>query len=109
MLLNYSWRFTNWLIFSIFISEQFVTGRLRLAQLSAVLHANKANANTVFIVLCSGEVVKVNMWRMLLCEATAAIMAKCFDILGINPVHRMWCHRTPAEDKSVWLKTKLDF
>ncbi|XP_059208366.1 arginine--tRNA ligase, cytoplasmic [Centropristis striata] len=37
----------------------------------------------------TGEVVKVNMWRMLLCDATAAIMAKCFDILGINPVGRM--------------------
>ena len=38
----------------------------------------------------SGEVVKVNMWRMLLCEATAVIMAKGFDILGLNPVQRMW-------------------
>nr|XP_061801768.1 arginine--tRNA ligase, cytoplasmic-like [Nerophis lumbriciformis] len=37
----------------------------------------------------TGEVVKVNMWRMLLCEATATVMAKGFDILGINPVHRM--------------------
>ncbi|KAM3600813.1 uncharacterized protein V6R79_002869 [Siganus canaliculatus] len=37
----------------------------------------------------TGEVVKVNMWRMLLCEATATVMAKCFDILGINPVERM--------------------
>ncbi|KAI7795948.1 arginine--tRNA ligase, cytoplasmic [Triplophysa rosa] len=37
----------------------------------------------------TGEVVKVNMWRMLLCEATAAVMAKGFDILGINPVERM--------------------
>ncbi|KAJ7997060.1 hypothetical protein DPEC_G00225000 [Dallia pectoralis] len=37
----------------------------------------------------TGEVVKVNMWRMLLCDATASIMAKCFDILGINPVSRM--------------------
>ncbi|XP_041656824.1 arginine--tRNA ligase, cytoplasmic [Cheilinus undulatus] len=37
----------------------------------------------------TGEVVKVNMWRMLLCEATATIMAKGFDILGINPVQRM--------------------
>ncbi|XP_028277896.1 arginine--tRNA ligase, cytoplasmic [Parambassis ranga] len=37
----------------------------------------------------TGEVVKINMWRMLLCEATAAIMAKGFDILGINPVQRM--------------------
>ncbi|XP_034078960.1 arginine--tRNA ligase, cytoplasmic [Gymnodraco acuticeps] len=37
----------------------------------------------------TGKVVKVNMSRILLCEATAAIMAKCFDILGINPVARM--------------------
>ncbi|XP_013859525.1 arginine--tRNA ligase, cytoplasmic [Austrofundulus limnaeus] len=37
----------------------------------------------------TGEVIKINMWRMLLCEATATIMAKCFDILGINPVQRM--------------------
>ncbi|XP_037544135.1 protein KIBRA [Nematolebias whitei] len=37
----------------------------------------------------SGEVKKINMWRMLLCEATASIMAKGFDILGINPVQRM--------------------
>ncbi|XP_047234279.1 arginine--tRNA ligase, cytoplasmic [Girardinichthys multiradiatus] len=37
----------------------------------------------------TGEVIKINMWRMLLCEATAAIMAKSFDILGINPVQRM--------------------
>uniref|UniRef100_A0A8B9HAM1 Arginine--tRNA ligase, cytoplasmic n=1 Tax=Astyanax mexicanus TaxID=7994 RepID=A0A8B9HAM1_ASTMX len=37
----------------------------------------------------TGEVVKVNMWRMLLCEATAAVMAKGFDILGLKPVQRM--------------------
>ncbi|XP_029304171.1 arginine--tRNA ligase, cytoplasmic [Cottoperca gobio] len=37
----------------------------------------------------TGTVIKVNMWRMLLCEATASIMAKCFDILGINPVGKM--------------------
>ncbi|KAM9450505.1 arginine--tRNA ligase, cytoplasmic [Clarias gariepinus] len=37
----------------------------------------------------TGEVVKVNMWRMLLCEATAAVMAKSFDILGLTPVQRM--------------------
>ncbi|XP_019725305.1 arginine--tRNA ligase, cytoplasmic [Hippocampus comes] len=37
----------------------------------------------------TGEVVKVNMWRMLLCEATAVIMAKGFNILGIDPVQRM--------------------
>ncbi|XP_078407179.1 arginine--tRNA ligase, cytoplasmic [Cetorhinus maximus] len=37
----------------------------------------------------TGEVVKVNMWRMLLCDATAAVMAKSFAILGIKPVQRM--------------------
>ncbi|XP_036607933.1 arginine--tRNA ligase, cytoplasmic isoform X1 [Trichosurus vulpecula] len=37
----------------------------------------------------TGEILKVNMWRMLLCEATAAVMAKGFDILGIKPVQRM--------------------
>lgn len=33
--------------------------------------------------------MKINMWRMLLCEATAAIMAQGFAILGISPVERM--------------------
>ncbi|KAM4748563.1 arginine--tRNA ligase, cytoplasmic [Rhinophrynus dorsalis] len=37
----------------------------------------------------TGQIVKVNMSRMLLCDATAAIMAKGFDILGIKPVQRM--------------------
>ncbi|XP_069754286.1 arginine--tRNA ligase, cytoplasmic isoform X3 [Narcine bancroftii] len=37
----------------------------------------------------TGEVIKVNMWRMLLCEATAAVMAKGFSILGLKPVQRM--------------------
>lgn len=37
----------------------------------------------------AGQIVKVNMWRLLLCEATATVMAKGFDILGIKPVQRM--------------------
>uniref|UniRef100_A0A8D0QDM6 Arginine--tRNA ligase, cytoplasmic n=1 Tax=Sus scrofa TaxID=9823 RepID=A0A8D0QDM6_PIG len=37
----------------------------------------------------TGEVLKVNMWRLLLCKAVAAVMAKGFDILGIKPVQRM--------------------
>ncbi|XP_026541098.1 arginine--tRNA ligase, cytoplasmic [Notechis scutatus] len=37
----------------------------------------------------TGEIVNVNMWRMLLCEATAAVMAKGFAILGIKPVQKM--------------------
>lgn len=46
-------------------------------------------SNLYLYFLFPGEVIKINMWRMLLCEATATIMAKCFDILGINPVQRM--------------------
>ncbi|XP_063784302.1 arginine--tRNA ligase, cytoplasmic isoform X2 [Pseudophryne corroboree] len=37
----------------------------------------------------TGQIVKVNMARMLLCDATAAVMAKGFDILGLKPVQRM--------------------
>ncbi|KAJ8348424.1 hypothetical protein SKAU_G00270130 [Synaphobranchus kaupii] len=37
----------------------------------------------------TGEVIKINMWRLLLCDATAAIMAQGFDILGLSPVQRM--------------------
>lgn len=37
----------------------------------------------------SGDIVKVNNGRILLTEATAQIMAKCFDILGIKPVSKM--------------------
>ncbi|XP_042526159.1 arginine--tRNA ligase, cytoplasmic isoform X1 [Dipodomys spectabilis] len=37
----------------------------------------------------TGAVLKVNMWRLLLCEATATVMAKGFDILGIKPVQKM--------------------
>eukprot|EP00095_Tigriopus_kingsejongensis_P010442 maker-scaffold294_size218657-snap-gene-1.25 protein:Tk10442 transcript:maker-scaffold294_size218657-snap-gene-1.25-mRNA-1 annotation:"arginyl-trna synthetase" len=33
----------------------------------------------------AGEVVKVNMGRIMLCDATAQILAKCFDILGLQP------------------------
>ncbi|KAM9728222.1 LOW QUALITY PROTEIN: arginine--tRNA ligase, cytoplasmic [Menidia menidia] len=37
----------------------------------------------------TGEVIKVNMSRLLLCEATALVMEKGFHILGINPVDKM--------------------
>ncbi|XP_071787585.1 arginine--tRNA ligase, cytoplasmic-like isoform X1 [Asterias amurensis] len=37
----------------------------------------------------TGEIVKVNMSRILLCEAAAAVMAKGFHILGLEPVNRM--------------------
>ena len=36
-----------------------------------------------------GVIVKVHMDRLLLCEATAQIMEKCFDLLGIKTVSRM--------------------
>ncbi|XP_077329613.1 arginine--tRNA ligase, cytoplasmic isoform X2 [Lithobates pipiens] len=37
----------------------------------------------------TGNVVKINMGRMLLSDATAAVMAKGFEILDIKPVQRM--------------------
>lgn len=37
----------------------------------------------------SGDIVKVNVGRILLTEAAAVIMAQCFDILGLKPVEKM--------------------
>ncbi|KAK3738234.1 hypothetical protein RRG08_039645 [Elysia crispata] len=37
----------------------------------------------------TGEIVKVNMDRLLLCEATSHVIAACFHILGIEPVDKM--------------------
>lgn len=37
----------------------------------------------------SGEVIKINMGRMVLCEVTSKVLAKCFDILGLVPVEKM--------------------
>lgn len=36
-----------------------------------------------------GEVVNIITSRVLLCEATAAVMKQCFDILGINTIKRI--------------------
>lgn len=36
-----------------------------------------------------GEIVKINASRVLLCEATAAIMEQCFKILGLKTLHRI--------------------
>lgn len=37
----------------------------------------------------TGEIVKINMDRMALCEATANVMAQCFALLGLHPVQKM--------------------
>ncbi|XP_056630982.1 arginine--tRNA ligase, cytoplasmic [Diorhabda sublineata] len=37
----------------------------------------------------SGDIVKVNVGRILLTEITAVILEKCFDILGLKPVAKM--------------------
>ncbi len=37
----------------------------------------------------TGNVVKVNMERVALCDATAQVLARCFKILGLQPVERM--------------------
>uniref|UniRef100_A0A1I8MNG1 Probable arginine--tRNA ligase, cytoplasmic n=1 Tax=Musca domestica TaxID=7370 RepID=A0A1I8MNG1_MUSDO len=36
-----------------------------------------------------GKIVKVNRSRILLCEATAAVLRKCFFILGLKPVSKI--------------------
>merc|ERR1712080_115494 len=37
----------------------------------------------------TGEIVKINMGRIILCEVTAKVLAQCFNILGITPVQKM--------------------
>ena len=37
----------------------------------------------------AGVILKVNMERLLLCEATASVMATSFRILGLRTVERM--------------------
>ncbi|KYN07324.1 Arginyl-tRNA synthetase, cytoplasmic, partial [Cyphomyrmex costatus] len=37
----------------------------------------------------SGEIIKINMGRLLLVEATALILEKCFSLLGLKPVTQM--------------------
>lgn len=36
-----------------------------------------------------GEIVKINGGRVLLAEATALVLAKCFDLLGMKPVQKI--------------------
>uniref|UniRef100_A0A1I8P1I0 Probable arginine--tRNA ligase, cytoplasmic n=1 Tax=Stomoxys calcitrans TaxID=35570 RepID=A0A1I8P1I0_STOCA len=36
-----------------------------------------------------GQIIKVNRSRILLCEATAAVLRKCFHILGLKPVAKI--------------------
>lgn len=37
----------------------------------------------------TGQIVRINMDRMALCEASANVMAQCFDLLGLKPVQKM--------------------
>jgi arginyl-tRNA synthetase len=36
-----------------------------------------------------GEILKINVNRVLLCEATAAVMRQCFDILGLKTLEKI--------------------
>lgn len=36
-----------------------------------------------------GKIIKVNTGRILLCEATIAVLEKCFHILGLNPLEKI--------------------
>ena len=55
-----------------------------------------ANTFTEFYEKCycveknkSGDIVKINWSRILLCEATASVLYTCFSILGLKPVQKM--------------------
>merc|ERR1719189_165278 len=55
-----------------------------------------ANTFTEFYEKCycvekdkAGAIVKINWGRILLCEATASVLATCFSILGLKPVQKM--------------------
>jgi len=55
-----------------------------------------ANTFTEFYEKCycvekdkAGNIVKINWSRILLCEATASVLATCFSILGLKPVQKM--------------------
>ena len=51
----------------------------------------KQNEKTYFYASCfqSGNIVKVNTGRLTLCEVTAQVLAKCFEILGLQYVEKM--------------------
>lgn len=53
-----------------------------------------------FFFIIPGAIVKVNMSRLLLCEATANVIATGFHVLGINPLEKMWLNwRTKSISK----------
>lgn len=43
----------------------------------------------IYLFLLSGTVIKINDERVLLSEATALIMEKCFYILGLKPIGKI--------------------
>ena len=38
----------------------------------------------------TGEIVSVNMSRMVLCETTASVLERCFHLLGLQTLEKMW-------------------
>lgn len=60
-----------------------------LYELSAVFTEFYENCYCVAKDRETGEIVDVNMSRLLLCEATASVMTKGFHILGLKPVEKM--------------------
>lgn len=42
-----------------------------------------------YVFFPTGEIISVNIGRLLLCEVTASVMEKCFNILGIRTVSKM--------------------
>ena len=49
---------------------------------------NLVNSSLIFLFV-PGAIVKINMSRILLCEATANVINAGFHVLAITPVERM--------------------
>merc|ERR1712241_956783 len=77
------------------VTEQRMTEDLLLHSLCDFMY-EVANTFTEFYEKCycvekdkAGKIVKINLERILLCEATASILHTCFTILGLKPVQKM--------------------
>ena len=57
-------------------------------QMVIIVHYSDPQYN-LFFSLQSGNIVKINHGRLTLCEVTAQVLAKCFDILGLKYVEKM--------------------
>ena len=46
-----------------------------------------------------GEIKSVNMSRLVLCEVTANVLERCFHLLGLKTIEKMWSQLILLEEK----------